>query len=87
MRIEQWKYDDVHEDGHCSSGGHVNIKPQIRIERGSRAKEGFYSPEIGKQVISKSDVENPFWISISTGRNSDGTMQGMTAYFETLQEF
>jgi hypothetical protein len=86
MKIEHWKYEGVAEDGTCIDGGSVVITPKIQIERGSRAKEGFYSPELGQQVISRSDVANPFWISISTGRQSDGTMQGMTAYFVTLSE-
>lgn len=86
MRIEHWKYEGVAEDGTCADGGSVVTRPKIQIERGARAKEGFYVPELDKQVISKSDVENPFWVSISAGRQPDGTMQGMTAYFDTPHE-
>lgn len=86
MKIEYWKYEGVAENGDCADGGNVVTRPKIQIERGTRAREGFYVPELDKQVISKSDVENPFWISISAGRQPDGTMQGMTAYFGSLAE-
>jgi hypothetical protein len=78
MRIVPWKYSDVPIGHPC-----LDHEPKIVIERGQRS-QGIYVEELGI-VRSKSDVEDPYWVMISLG-NKDGTIQGMTCYFESKHE-
>jgi hypothetical protein len=77
MRVEHWEYE------YPPVEGKLDPEAKIMIERGVRA-QGIYIPELGL-VRSKSDVENPWWVMISTGK-IDGIIRVITCYFESEQE-
>ena len=73
MRITRWKHVNVAEDGTPENGrGKVETKPQF-----TWSHEAMPTPS--------TMADHPFLV-ISPGREDDGSVQGVTIYFEDQEE-
>lgn len=74
MRVQLWQHQDVKPDGsHEDRDGGVNPFPQFRTSREN-------------QYDTPSSRDSGDWLSVSTGRLPDGTMTGITLYFDSREE-
>jgi len=74
MQVQMWQYQDVQVDGtFAARDGAVVPYPQFRTSR-----ENEY-----ETASSQKDGD---WLSVSTGRMPDGTMTGITLYFDSREE-
>lgn len=73
MRVQLWQYVDVETSGIVPSGGSVVPFPQF----GSSRENTYDTPS----ARSAGD-----WLSVSTGRLPDGTMTGITLYFDSRED-
>lgn len=78
MRVEYWNY--------------ANVKPDGTFEDDPEHKHGSVCPEPkmdtsgDHHLQTRSTVEAGLWLSVSTGRLPDGTMHGITLFFESEAE-
>ena len=76
MRIEHWKHIGVRLDGTLEGEpGAVATEEVVRIGAGQGC---------GLESCHCSDG---YWITISFGRDTEGTLKGVTIYFDNAEEF
>lgn len=78
MKIEYWQYSGLNLDGTFEGDpenkqGSVCHKPKMDTS-------GLHHPN------TRSAVESGLWLSVSTGRLPDGTMHGITIFFNDEAE-
>lgn len=78
MKVEYWSYNNVKPDGTFENDpehhqGSVKAKPQMDTS-------GLH------HLQTRSTVEAGLWMSVSTGRLLDGTIHGITLYFDDETE-
>jgi hypothetical protein len=78
MRIEYWNDSDVKLDGTFENDpehhrGQCDPKPKMDTS-------GFHHPQ------TRSAMKAGLWMMVSTGRLPDGTIHGITIYFENESE-
>jgi len=79
MRVSFWSYADLLPDG-SFVGDPEHKQGAVRPEPGL-ATSGLHwhqTPSV--------QAEDEFWFSVSTGRLLDGTMHGITLFFECEEE-
>lgn len=78
MKVEYWSY--------------ANVKPDGTFENDPEHLEGSVRPQPEMSVSgmhhlqTRSVIEAGLWMSVSTGRLPDGTMHGITIYFDDEAE-
>lgn len=66
---EYWEYKNVSHNGECEDEGSVETSPLISVSG-------------NHHNMTLSTIKSGSWIFISTGLSEDGTVKGITAYFE-----
>ncbi|NIQ16490.1 MAG: hypothetical protein GTO02_19480 [Candidatus Dadabacteria bacterium] len=74
MRIEHWTHKDVDENGLVLTGGAVNTEPKIDVT---------WKGE-GCDCASCQSID--CYIRVNLGRDMNGTVRGMTIYFNSDSE-
>ena len=78
MKVEYWSYS--------------NVKPDGRFENDPDHKQGSVRPQpematSGRHWLPTRDtLASGHWMSVSTGRLPDGTLHGITLFFEDENE-
>lgn len=74
MRVELWQHTDVRPDGTREDrDGSLIPYPMFRTSREN-------------QYETPSAIDAGDWLNVSTGRLPDGTVTGITLYFDSRQE-
>lgn len=78
MKVEYWNEIDVNPDGTFGEPvepkrGSIEVDPQMKTS---------YAP----QLPTRSAYNNPFWMFVSTGRLKDGSIHGITIYFDSEEQ-
>ena len=77
ITVTKFKHENVNKDGTFSDGkaGAVEVYPSVRM---SQEDEGGCG-------LNGCHCSDGHWIMISTGRDSYGTVEGMTVHFESKE--
>lgn len=79
MKIEYWSESEVNEDGTIGFGTPNPALGSVSVEPGMNTS-GMHHAQ------TPSTVRSGLWMNVSTGRLPDGTMHGITLYFDNERE-
>lgn len=74
MKVKHWTYENVEKNGKVPSGGAVNTEPGIDVTRHGE----------GCNCGTCQDAD--CYIRVNLGRDEQGTVRGMTMYFDSDKE-